>query len=80
MQPLSDLERQSYTCEQIELELSKVDAFRQQMAKDDDINAASVAGFLGDFGIGNATEHSAARQSAADRESELLAVKSARGC
>ena len=56
MQELSGVERTHYTCREIELELAKVAEFRRQIAEGAEINLASVGGFLGDFGIGNAME------------------------
>jgi len=80
LQPVSETEAQLYDCRDIELELAKVSAFRDQVAKQDDLSGASVAGFLGDFGIGNAMEHSAALDTANEREKQLRDLKSSKGC
>lgn len=80
LQPVSETEASLYDCRDIELELAKVAAFRDQMAKADDLGVASVAGFLGDFGLGNAMEHSAASDTANEREKQLRDLKSQKGC
>lgn len=77
---LSDLEAQNYTCPQLEIEISKVHAFQEQIAKGAQIDALSVMGFLGDFGIGNAMERNAAEKSANERLTELRRLKSTKSC
>lgn len=80
LQPVSETEAKLYTCKDIELELAKVTAFRDQVAEADDLNGASVAAFLGDFGIGNAMEHSAALDTANEREKQLRDLKAQKDC
>ena len=80
MQELSGVERTHYTCREIELELAKVTEFRRQIAEGAEINLASVGGFLGDFGIGNAMEKGAAERTAAQRETDLLDLKASKRC
>ena len=80
MQELSGIEKDAYTCREIELELAKVAEFRRQIAEGSEINLASVGGFLGDFGIGNAIEKGAAERTAAERETALLDLKASKGC
>ena len=80
MQTVSGVEERGYTCEDIEIELAKVAEFRKQIAEGSEVNIASIGGFLGDFGIGNAMEKNAAEKTAAMRETELLALKANKGC
>ncbi len=80
LQPVSATEAQLYDCRDIEIELAKVNAFREQIAEADNINMASVAGFLGDFGIGNTMEHSEALDTATVRESQLRELQAEKGC
>lgn len=80
MQPVTGYERQNYSCDDIELELQRIVAFRQQISEGAEINIASVGGFLGDFGIGNAMEKNAAERTANERETELRNLKSSKGC
>ncbi len=80
MQTVSGVERDRYTCEDIEIELAKVAEFRRQVAEGSEINIASIGGFLGDFGIGNALEKGQAEKTAAQRETELLTLKAEKDC
>ena len=80
MQAVSGVEKQQYSCEDIEIELAKVVEFRKQIAEGSEINVASVGAFLADFGIGNAMEKNAAEKTAAAREAELMERKAAKAC
>lgn len=79
MQAITETEAQYYDCKDIEIELSKIAAFRQEIA-DAEMDGRSVAAFLGDFGIGNAMEKDDALDSAAAREADLLELKTEKGC
>ena len=80
MQSVSGVEKQQYTCQDIDIELAKVVEFRKQVAEGSEINVASVGAFLADFGIGNAMEKNAAEKTAAAREAELMALKAEKDC
>ncbi len=80
LQSVSGAEALAYDCKDINLELAKVAEARRQVAEGSQINLMSVAGFLGDFGIGNALEKSAAEKTIADRESGLMSLKAEKGC
>lgn len=80
VQPLSGAEMQGYTCREIDIEISKVQAFQQQIAEGADFNAASALGILGDFGIGNSMERGAAEKSAAIRLGQLRNLHAQKGC
>ena len=79
MQPVTETEAQYYDCREIEIELAKIAAFRQEIANAE-MDGRSVAAFLGDFGIGNAMEKDDALDSAAAREADLLGLKTEKGC
>ncbi len=79
MQAVTETEAQYYDCRDIEIELAKIAAFRQEIA-DAEMDGRSVAAFLGDFGIGNAMEKDDALDSAAEREEDLLGLKTEKGC
>lgn len=80
LQPVTMAEAQFYSCEAIEVEIAKVEGFRQQVAQGAEFNGASVMGFLGDWGIGNASERNAAERTATERMNELLALRVQKGC
>lgn len=78
--PLSTMEKTSLTCREIDIEISKVQAFMVQISENSKIDGRSVLGFLGDFGIGNSMERSAAEKSAKQRLDELTALRTERNC
>jgi len=80
LQPLTGVERASYTCRDIEIEIAKVQSFQTQVAEGAQFNMASVLGILGDYGIGNSMERHAAEASAARRLQDLNDIKAQRGC
>jgi len=76
----SELEVSTYDCRELEIEISKVHAFQQQIKDGSKTNLASVMGWMGDFGIGNAMERSAAEKSASDRLAQLIAAQGDKSC
>jgi hypothetical protein len=80
LQSVSALEAAEYDCKDIQIELSKVAEARRQMAEQAEIDMASVMGFLGDFGIGNAMEKNAAEKTIVKREQDLLRLQAAKDC
>lgn len=80
LSPVSSLEKTALTCREIDIEISKVHAFLGQVSDKSQIDGRSVLGFLGDFGIGNAMERSAAEESARRRLDELTTLRAAKGC
>ena len=80
LQSVSGAEAKSYTCEDIEIELAKVGEARKQMSEIAEIDGASVLGFLGDFGIGNAMEKNAAEKTVNKREADLRDLKAQKDC
>lgn len=79
--PVSDAESRLLTCESIELEMAKNDAFLEDVRMQrSQTTAAHVFGALGDFGIGNVMEGDAAEQSAIERRSALQNLKAQKNC
>jgi hypothetical protein len=80
MQPLSEVEKQNYTCREIAIEISKVEAFQKQVTDGTKTNTKSIAGVIGDLGIGNTQEKHAARRTANGRLKELQALSAGKNC
>lgn len=80
LQSVSGAEAKRYTCDDIEIELAKVGEARKQMSQTAEIDGASVLGFLGDFGIGNAMEKNAAEKTINERDSDLRDLKAQKDC
>lgn len=80
MTELSDPEREGYTCRELAIEVAKVRAFQDQVAKGARIDWRSVAGFLGDYGIGNAMERADAEKSAQRRLDALMQAEADKKC
>ena len=80
VQGLSELEKDKYQCEDIGLELAKIDEFEKQIKEGAEFSTASVFGILGDFGIGNKMEKDSAMKSARLRRSELQSLAREKGC
>ena len=81
LQEITPTEAKILTCEQIEVEVEKCNYFiKGTNDKDDEFTGNDVLGFLGDFGIGNSMEHTAAIKSATDRLVELTELKREKNC
>ena len=79
--PVSPVERETLSCEDIETEFQKTEFFVEDVQRQrSDTNAAHVLGFLGDFGIGNVLEGDAAEESGRNRLGELEALQAGKGC
>lgn len=78
---VSSAERSELSCKQIRLEIAKTESFLDDLAiKRSETNIAHVAGFLGDFGIGNALEGDAAKNSGQVRLKQLKEIKAEKRC
>ena len=71
VQPVTSAEEELYTCREISLELEKIRAFELQIDETGDFDFKTVAGFLGDFGLGNSMAKSDAKASARERRTGL---------
>ncbi len=78
--PLSSLEMGAYNCRDIAIEISKIDAFDQQIREQAGFDGRSALGVLGDFGIGNSMAKGGAEKSSIERRRQLEALSSQRGC
>lgn len=73
---VTSYEAQTMTCREIALETAKVHGYLDRVEKESQFDGRSVLSFLGDFGIGNTMEKSAAIQAANKRLAQLQAAKS----
>ncbi|HYC63389.1 MAG TPA: hypothetical protein VEC14_01555 [Reyranellaceae bacterium] len=77
---VTEYERKSLTCREIDLEIAKTDGFVQQVNTEAQFSGRDVLAILGDFGIGNNLERSAAIESAQARQAQLRDLRSTRSC
>ncbi|MGC5292017.1 hypothetical protein [Klebsiella pneumoniae] len=77
---LTEYEKDTMTCREIELEEAKVHGFLQHVDKESQFDGRSVLSFLGDFGIGNTMEKNSALESANTRLSQLQLLRVKKGC
>ena len=77
---LTQYEKSTMSCREIDLEIAKVRGFIDQVNKESEFSGRDVLAILGDFGIGNSLEKSAALESANDRLDGLRDLKAAKGC
>ncbi|MGU7838690.1 hypothetical protein ACV22V_04360 [Burkholderia sp. AW33-5] len=80
MGSLTDYERNTMSCREIDLEIARVDGFMSHVDKESEFDGRSVLSFLGDFGIGNVMEKDAAMKSASDRRQALDSLRSSKQC
>jgi len=81
LQNVTEAEKKTLTCENIEVESQKAQEFIKTITdKDNEFTGRDVLGFLGDFGVGNSMEYTDAIQSGTDRASQLNILKSEKGC
>jgi hypothetical protein len=73
-------ERDTMTCREIDLELAKTQGFVDHVNKESEFSGRDVLAILGDFGIGNNLERSAALESANKRIEQLRDVRAAKKC
>lgn len=78
---LTSYESTTMNCREVALELAKVEGFQDKVNREGGkIDTRAVLGFLGDFGIGNSMERSAALKSAMDRKKALKDIQQKKGC
>ena len=81
LQRITPAEADYLTCEAIDVEIEKGNAFiKATNDKDAEFTGKDVLGFLGDFGIGNSMEHTDAIESATERLHDLAELKKQKGC
>ena len=80
MEPVSPVEKTAYTCRDIDIEISKIETFQDEMHQKSKVDAKSALGFLGDLGIGNRMEKHEAKKSAKERLAELELLHARKSC
>jgi hypothetical protein len=78
--PLSDAEQSVMTCRELDLEVIRADEVRKQISDTATTDWRSVAGFLGDYGIGNAMAKNDAEKAINIRVTALNSAKARKGC
>ncbi len=78
--PLSSAEAEVMNCRELELELVRGEQVRLQIANTAQTDWRSVAGFLGDWGIGNAMAKSEADKAVQRRIVSLKDAQAAKTC
>jgi len=77
---LTDYEKESMSCREIDLDLAKTRGFIDHVNKESEFSGKDVLAFLGDFGIGNSMEKNAALESANARIARLSDLKRTKQC
>ncbi|HHE6471481.1 TPA: hypothetical protein ACPFI9_004120 [Providencia rettgeri] len=77
---LTDYEKSTMTCREIEMEQAKIHGYLQHVEKESEFDGRSVLSFLGDFGIGNTMEKNSAIESANKRMMQLQELRLQKKC
>ena len=77
---LTSYEKETLTCREIGLEAAKVRGFIDYINKESEFSGRDVLAILGDLGIGNNLEKSAALESANKRLEQLRDLSDAKKC
>ena len=77
---ITSYEKDSMTCREIDLELAKTRGFVDHVNKESEFSGRDVLAILGDFGIGNNMEKSAAIESANKRIEQFRELRDAKKC
>jgi len=77
---LTNFEKDSMSCREIDLEIAKTQGFVDSVNKESEFSGRDVLAILGDFGIGNSMEKSAALESANKRIAQLRELRDAKKC
>lgn len=78
--PLSGTEASLLTCRELALELAKTEEMQAKISDTAGTDWRSAAGFLGDFGIGNAMAKSEAEKALSDRRTSILTAQAKNDC
>lgn len=78
--PLSSTEAQLMTCRELAIEADRIESTRTQITNTAQTDWRSVAGFLGDYGIGNAMAKSEAEAALQNRSQTVHDAQTRRGC
>lgn len=77
---VTTFEKDTLTCREIDLEVAKAQGFIEHVNKESEFSGRDVLAILGDFGIGNTMERSAALESANNRIAQLRDLRTAKKC
>lgn len=77
---LTEFERRTLSCREIDLETARTDGFVEHVNKEAQFSGRDVLAVLGDFGIGNSLERDAALESAQTRKTQLRDLRAAKAC
>lgn len=77
---ITSYEKDSMTCREIELELARTRGFIDHVNKESEFSGRDILAILGDFGIGNSMEKSAAIESANKRIEQFQWLRDAKKC
>ena len=78
--PLSEAEIELMDCDALQLELIRSEQVRAQINETAETDWRSVAGFLGDYGIGNTMAKNEAESALTDRVSSIRAAQARKDC
>lgn len=78
--PLTAMERNTLTCREIALDSARTSGFIERVNSESQFDGKDVLAFLGDFGIGNSMEKSAAMESAIARTRQLDQLRASKNC
>jgi len=73
-------EKDSLTCREIDIEIAKTNGFITTVNRESEFSGRDVLAILGDFGIGNSLERSAALESANTRREKREALRGTKNC
>ncbi|CAN0619593.1 conserved exported protein of unknown function [Burkholderia multivorans] len=77
---LTDYEKATMSCREIDIEMAKVQGVHQAIVDQDKFDGRSVLAFLGGFGLGNSMAKSSAEKGVAKRMAELQVMRVSRNC
>lgn len=77
---LSAVEQKALTCRELAIELAKTDEIEAKITDTATTDWRSVAGFLGDYGIGNAMAKSEASKALSERKMSIKAAQVEKSC
>lgn len=77
---LSEAEVALMDCDDLQLELVRADEVRRSISETAEMDWRSVAGFLGDYGIGNAMARGEAEEALNERVTSIRNAQASKGC
>jgi hypothetical protein len=78
--PLGSAERAAMNCRELELELIRSEEVKKQIVNTAEMDWRSVAGFLGDYGIGNAMAKNDAEKALSNRIESIRVAQIQKDC